>query len=183
VLETEKRREEKKCKRLGLVQPKSSSAWHTGLSGGAPDSVQCARPASGEQATLGKNRRRMTIIHRIVRWCTRLSGEPTAASATVGRAIHGRRVARANGRQGAPDYSVRQLVRRCNSHLRQKRKEIRTRPSTCDCPVVHRTVRCTTRQKATLAFLVGLQRLLAALGLQKGHLGAWRSYPSLQETF
>jgi hypothetical protein len=31
--------------------------------------------------------------------------------------------------------------------------------------VVHRTVRCTTRQKATLAFLVGLQRLLAALGL------------------
>jgi hypothetical protein len=34
-----------------------------------------------------------------------------------------------------------------------------------DCPVVHRTVRCTTRQKASLAFQVGLQRLLAALGL------------------
>jgi hypothetical protein len=34
-----------------------------------------------------------------------------------------------------------------------------------DCPVVHRTVRCTTRQKASLAFLAGLQRLLAALGL------------------
>jgi hypothetical protein len=33
------------------------------------------------------------------------------------------------------------------------------------CPVVHRTVRCTTRQKATLAFLVGLQRLLAVFGL------------------
>jgi hypothetical protein len=27
------------------------------------------------------------------------------------------------------------------------------------CPVVHRTIRCTTRQKARLAFLVGLQRL------------------------
>jgi hypothetical protein len=51
--------------------------------------VRCARPASGEQATLGKNRRRTTIIHRTVQWCTGLSGEPTAASATVGRAIRG----------------------------------------------------------------------------------------------
>jgi hypothetical protein len=33
------------------------------------------------------------------------------------------------------------------------------------CLVVHRTVRCTTRQKARLAFQVGLQQLLAALGL------------------
>jgi hypothetical protein len=33
------------------------------------------------------------------------------------------------------------------------------------CPVVHRTVRCTTRQKVEIAFQVGLQRLLAALGL------------------
>jgi hypothetical protein len=106
VLETEKRREEKKCKRLGLVQPKSSSAWHTGLSGGAPNSVRCARPTSGEHATLGKNRRCMAIIHRTVRWCTGLSGEPTAASATVGCAIFTRHVARANGRQGASD-SVR----------------------------------------------------------------------------
>jgi hypothetical protein len=158
VLETEKRREEKKCKRLGLVQPKSSSAWHTGLSGGAPDSVRCARPASGEQATLGKVWRHTAIIHRTVRWCTRLSGEPTAASATVGRAIRGRHVARSNGRQGAPDCPVRQPARSCNGRLRQKRKQICTGPSTV-------AIRCTTRQKATLAFLVGLQRLLAALGL------------------
>jgi hypothetical protein len=33
------------------------------------------------------------------------------------------------------------------------------------CPVVHRTIRCATRQKARIAFLVGFQRLLAALGL------------------
>jgi hypothetical protein len=120
-----------------LVQLKSSSAWHTGLSSDAPDSVRCARPASGEQVTLGKIRRRTTIIHRTVRWCTGLSSEPTAASATVGRAIRGRRVARTNGLQGAPDCPVctgqcpvRQLARRCNSHLRQKRKQIRTGPST-----------------------------------------------------
>jgi hypothetical protein len=106
VLETEKRRREKICKRLGLVQPRLSSVWHTGLSGGAPDSVRCARLNSGEQAALGKTWRHTAIIHRTVRWCTGLYGELTAASATVGRAIRGRRVARANGRQGAPD-SVR----------------------------------------------------------------------------
>jgi hypothetical protein len=120
--------------------------------------------ASGEQATLGKNRRRTAIIHQTVRWCTGLSGEPTIVSATVGCAIRGRRVARANGRQGAPDCSVctgqcavRHLAQRCNGRLRQNRKEIGTGPSIV-------TVRCATRQKATIV-LVGLQLLLAALGL------------------
>jgi hypothetical protein len=141
VLETEKRREEKKCKRLGLVQPKSSSAWHTGLCGGAPDSVRCARLASSEQATLGKNRRRTAIIHRTVRWCTGLFGEPMAASATVGRAIRGRRVARANGRQGALD-SVRCANWPGAATVICAIKGRRYAP---DCPVVHRTVRFTTR--------------------------------------
>jgi hypothetical protein len=75
----------------------------------------------------------MTIIHRTVRWCIGLSGEPTAASATVDHAIRGRRVARANGRQGAPNSPVctgqcpvRQLPWRINGHMRQIRKEIRT---------------------------------------------------------
>jgi hypothetical protein len=103
---------------------------------GTPDSVRCARLNSGDKAALGKNRRRTTIIHRTVRWCTGLSGEPTVASATVSRALRGRRVARTNVRQGAPDCPVctgqcpvRQLARRCNGHLRQKRKEIGTGPS------------------------------------------------------
>jgi hypothetical protein len=115
------------------------------------------QPASGEQAALGKNRWRTTIIHRTVRWCTGLSGEPTVASATVGRAICGRHVARTNGRQGAPDCPVctgqclvRQLAPCCNGRLCQKRKEIGTGPSivnvqwrtrlsggTPDCPVRH----------------------------------------------
>jgi hypothetical protein len=151
--------------KTGCVQPKFSSVWHTGLSGGAPDSVRCARLDSGEKAALGKNRRLTAIIPRTVRWCTGLSGEPTVASATVGRAIRGRRVARANGRQGAPD-SVRcanwpELQR--SSAPEKEGDPHRTVYS--DCPVAHRTVRCATRQKARLAFLVGLQRLLAALGL------------------
>jgi hypothetical protein len=99
--------------------------------------VWWCRLNSDEQAALGKNRRRTTIIHQTVRWCTGLSGEPTIASATVGRAIRGRRVAHANGRQGAPDCPVCtgqcpvcQLPRICNGRLRQNRKEIRTGPST-----------------------------------------------------
>jgi hypothetical protein len=82
------------------VQPSLCSVWHTGLSGGGPDSVRCARLDSDELAALGRIWRRTTIIHRTVRWCTGMSGEPTAASATVGHAIRGRRVARANNRQG-----------------------------------------------------------------------------------
>jgi hypothetical protein len=35
--------EERKREKLGSMQPIFSSVWHTGLSGGAPDSVQCAR--------------------------------------------------------------------------------------------------------------------------------------------
>jgi hypothetical protein len=98
-------------------------------------------------------------------WCTGLSGESMVASATVGHAIRGRCVARANGPQGVPDCPVsigqcpvRQLPRICNGRLRQNRKEIGSGPSTV-------TVRCATRQKARIAFLVDLQRLLAALGL------------------
>jgi hypothetical protein len=46
----------------------------TGLSGGAPDSVRCARTSLGEQSALGTQRRCTAINHRTVRWCTGLSG-------------------------------------------------------------------------------------------------------------
>jgi hypothetical protein len=62
----------------------SCSVWvHQIVFGGAPDSVRCARLASGEQATLGTRRRRTAIIHRTVRWCTRLSGESSAAKSSL----------------------------------------------------------------------------------------------------
>jgi hypothetical protein len=53
VLETVTKEGEKKLKGLGSVQPNFSSVWHTGLSGGAPDSVWCARLVSDESAALG----------------------------------------------------------------------------------------------------------------------------------
>jgi hypothetical protein len=84
-----------------------------------------------------KQRGDMAIIHRTVRWCTGLSDEPTVAIATVGHAIHERRVARSNGRLGTPDSPVctgqcpvRQLPPRTNGRMRQKRKEITHRTAT-----------------------------------------------------
>jgi hypothetical protein len=146
----------------------SAQSGCTGLSGGAPDSVRCTRLASANLLLSGLHRRRTAKIHRTIRWCTGLSGEPT--------------VSRANGRpqslratrgkcqrsEGAPDCPVctgqcpvRQRLQDHNGRLRQIRKEIRTG----QCPVVHRTVRCARRQKARIAFLECSQRLLATLGL------------------
>jgi hypothetical protein len=127
VLETGKERSAKDLAEYSQSPARSGTpdcpVVHQTVSG-APGQPPVNRPLSG------KVWRRTTIIHRTVRWSTGQSGEPTAASATVGRAIHGRRVARANGRQGAPDCPVRQLTRRRNGHLRQNRKEICTGPST-----------------------------------------------------
>jgi hypothetical protein len=140
--------------RLCAVWVHRTVRWYTG---------QCpvVQAGSGELAALGFHRRRTAINHRTVRWCTGLSGEPIVGPANSRprnpRATRGR----ANGQKGAPDCSVRQRLWIFNGWLRQNRKEIRTG----QCPVVHRTVRCASRQKARIAFLECSQRLLAALGL------------------
>ena len=61
----------------------SSSAWHTELSGGAPNCVQCPRLADVEPAALGNQRSCMAINHQNVRWCTGLSGESSATNSSV----------------------------------------------------------------------------------------------------
>jgi hypothetical protein len=131
------RKEELKWRKVGKVQPTPTLARHTGLSGGAPDNVRCARLAGGEPTALGKTQRRTTIIHRTVRWCTGLSGEPTVTSAKVGCAIRGRRVARSNGRLGTPNCPVctgqcpvRQLTPRTNGRMLLIWKEIAHRTTT-----------------------------------------------------
>jgi hypothetical protein len=100
---------------------------------GAPDSVRCASLALVKRLLSGIRRRRTTIIHRTVRWCTELSGEPTV-SWTNGRPRNPRVTrGRANSQKGAPDYPVctgqclvRQQLQIANGRLRQNRKEIRT---------------------------------------------------------
>ena len=123
---------EKDWKRVGCVQPTVAQSGCTRLSGGAPDTVRCARMALANWPLSGIHRRRTTIIHRTVRWYTGLSGEPTAACATVGRAIRARRVAPAYGRLRAPDCPVRQQLQFRNGRLCHFRKEICTRQWTVD---------------------------------------------------
>jgi hypothetical protein len=164
VLETVRKEEEKKPKRLGWVQPNLSSVWHTGLSG-APGKSPVKWPLSG------KVERRTTIIHRTVRWCSGLSGgapdclvsqrspEQRSAAQSTGDAWPAPTVGRGTGLFGAPTGPE---LQRSSA---PKKEGDRHRIIYSDCPVAHRTVRCATRQKARMAFLVCLQRLLAALGL------------------
>jgi hypothetical protein len=44
-----------KLERDGFVQPKTARSGCTGLSGGAPDSVRCARPAAVNWLLSGSN--------------------------------------------------------------------------------------------------------------------------------
>jgi hypothetical protein len=151
-----------------LEQPRLCSVWVHRTVRWCTGQCPVCQAGAGQLAALGFHRRRTAKNHWAVRWCTRLSGEPTVSRAN-GRP-HNPRVTRgrANGLMGAPDCPVctgqcpvRQRLQIVNGRLRQNRKEI----STGQCPVVHRTVRCTSRQKARFAFLDCSQRLLAALGL------------------
>jgi hypothetical protein len=54
-------------KRDGFVQLKTVQSGSTELSGGAPDSVRCARLALVKRPLSGIRRRRTTKIHRTVR--------------------------------------------------------------------------------------------------------------------
>jgi hypothetical protein len=198
-------RNRRKCFGKGwLCTTKCSSVWVTGLSGGAPDSVRCARTRLGEKFALGTRRRRTAINHRTVRWCTRLSGESSAAKSLLSgnnqrrtAKIH-RTVRWCTGLSGEANARLRQRsatqsardawasqrsaggTRLSGVHrtvcgvptaarlqrLDAPEKEGDHAPDSYrDCPVAHRTVRCTTRQKASIAFQECLQRLLAALGL------------------
>jgi hypothetical protein len=159
--------EEKKRKRVGYVQPTPTLARHTGLSGGAPDSVRCARLAGGEPPALGKTQGRTTIIHRTVRWCTGLSGEPT-----VGCTICGRRVARSNGRLGTSDCPVctgqcpvRQPTLRTNGWIRQIWKEIAHQTTTVIVRWCTGLSGAPPDRRQVWPSKIYLQRLLAALGL------------------
>jgi hypothetical protein len=129
---------------------------HRTVTGGAPDSVRCARLALVKRPLSGFRRRHTAKIHRTV-WCapdcpvSQWSVAQSARDAWAGQRSEG----------GTGQCPLRQRLQTFNGRLRQNRKEIRTG----QCPVVHRTVRCASRQKARIAFLECSQWLLAALGL------------------
>jgi hypothetical protein len=114
---------------------------------GAPDSVRCARPASGEQATLGTRRRRTAIIHRTVRCCTGLSGDSSAAKSSLSGEVQ-RRTAKIHrtvwwctGLSGEPTVDCANGRPR---NLRSTRGRANGRQGAPDCPVC--TGQCPVRQ-------------------------------------
>jgi hypothetical protein len=96
------------------------------------------------------------------------SKENVVPTPTVGSAISRRRVDFANGRKVTPDCLVchrtvryaTSVVAATVSFARKGRKS-----RTVQCSVLHRIVWCAHGQKATMAFQMELQQLLAALGL------------------
>ena len=140
MIETERRRKKKSW----LFTAKRCSVWSTGLSGGAPDSVRCARLPRAKWPLSGIRRRRTAIIHRTVRFAPDCPVSQRSAGPTVGRAIGARHVAEPTvGRRHrtvrcAPDCPVRQI---CNGWQRSAApvKERNRAPDSVrcapDCPV------------------------------------------------
>jgi hypothetical protein len=70
------KQEKSNWKCLDSSSQESAQSGSTGQSGGAPDSVRCARLARGKRLLSGLRRRCTAIIHRTIRWFTELSGGP-----------------------------------------------------------------------------------------------------------
>jgi hypothetical protein len=146
---------------------------------GTPDCPVVHRTVSGAPSWLGVNwalsgmkKGDVAIIHRTVRWCTGLSGEPTALAANGRlRNLQATRVSLQQSVGHTGLSGVHRTVSGAPTGPEEQRSDApdmegdRTSDSYRACPVVHRTVRCTTLQKARNAFQNDLQRLLAALGL------------------
>jgi hypothetical protein len=129
VLETVPGKEDLNWRKDGKVQPTPAQAWHTRLSGGAPDCVRCPRLVKCQLAALEKRERR------------RGSNSPDCpvsqrrSRPTVGCAIRRRRVAHNNGRLGTPDCPV--CTRQCP--MRQPIPRANGRPHPIWKEIAHRT--------------------------------------------
>jgi hypothetical protein len=132
-----------------------------------------ARESSATNSSLsGKEKGDVAIIHRTVWWCTGLSGESMAPAAN-GRPRD--QCATCGPHQRSVGHIGLSGVQRTVSGAPTGPEDQRSavpgmegnRAPDCysGCSVVHRTVRCTTRQKARIAYQIDVQWLLAALGL------------------
>jgi hypothetical protein len=143
---------------LARFKPTSTSLWCTG---------QCPVPRLARRRTGCTREMKKAAQLKF----TGLSGVPEVPVANGHLSDHGRHVAKPT-----VDWSHRTV--RCASDsvrcasgpggptvgcARYGRKS--STGQVLSCPVEHRTVRCTTKQKARFSFQVDLQQLLAALGL------------------
>jgi hypothetical protein len=161
------KQEKNNWKYLGPSSQDYAQSGSTGLSGGASDSVRCARLARANWTLSGIHRRRTAIIHRTVRCAPDCPVSQRSAGPTVGCAICARHVAEPTVGRGTGLSGVHQTVSGAPTAPRHQRSTAPQKERNLHRTVsgVHRTVRCARRQKARIAFLECSQRLLAALGL------------------
>ena len=162
MLETERRREEKTwlCAAKGLLRSGAPDCpvVHRTVSGGAPDSVRCARLPRPKRPLSGFSPATSAKIHRTVRCAPDCPVSQRSAGPTVGRAIGARHVAEPTvGKvhrtvRCAPDMSGAPTVRRSDSDSNGRMRCLWKQIGHRTVSGVHRTVRCTRRQKAKMAF-------------------------------
>jgi hypothetical protein len=86
--------------KLAVYSQQTARSGCTGLSGGAPDSVRCARLALVKRPLSGLRRRCMAKIHWTIRCAPDCPVSQLSAWPTVGRVIRARRVAEPTVRRG-----------------------------------------------------------------------------------
>jgi hypothetical protein len=155
---------------LGSSSQDSAESRSIGLSGGAPDSVRCARLAQAKWPLSGIRRRRTAKIHRTVRCAPDCPVSQRSAGPTVGREICARHVAGPTVGRGhrtvrcAPDCPVRQRLsgrQRSASPFKEGNRAPDTVRCAPDCPV-----RPMTEGKNGLPYL--LSTAPSCLGTIKG---------------
>jgi hypothetical protein len=143
--------------------------WSTGLS----DELSALELNTQRRTRRSRefNEGAVTKIHRNVRCAPDCPVSQRRSWPTVGSTINGRHVAEPTVTWShqtvrcAPDSVRRPVGPKVQRSASPEKEEDRAPDRNCSCQVVHRTVRCTTRQEASIAFQMDLQRLLAALRL------------------
>jgi hypothetical protein len=130
-----------KC--LGSSSQDSAQSGSTGLSGGAPDSVQCARLARANWSLSGNRRRRTAIIHRTVRCAPDCPVSQRSAARSARDTWPSQRLEGGTGLSGVHrTCPVRQRLSGCQRSAAPVKERNRAPDSVrCapDCPVRHAT--------------------------------------------
>jgi hypothetical protein len=168
VQESEKREEEKDLAgaaktQLGLAH--RIVRWCTGQCSVRQAGLRRIGHSRETLAAYNYNSLDCPVVHRTVRWANgrQRNGRPRNPRATRGL------LQRSTGGTGLSGVHRTVSGAPTSPELQQSAtpgiERNRAPDKNSGYPVVHQTVRCATRQKARIAFLVGLQLLLAALGI------------------
>jgi hypothetical protein len=145
---------------LARSSQKSAQSGYTGLSGGAPDSVWCARLALANWLLSGNRRRRTAKIHRTVRCAPDCPVSQQSAGPTVGHVIRARRVAEPTVRRGHRTMSgapTAPKFQRSASPKKERNPHRTVSGGALDCPVCQATEgqNCLPRMLSTAPSCLG----------------------------